>query len=266
MRLTVNGLGFTVEAGGSGEPLVLLHGFTGSAASWRAHRPALEARHRVVAPDLLGHGGSDAPADPARYAMAPTVADLAGLLDQLELRAILLLGYSMGGRVALHFAAAHPERVRGLILESASPGLATAAERAARIAADEALAARIEREGLAAFVDHWERLPLFAGQAQLPAEVRAALRTQRLANNPAGLANSLRGLGTGAQPSLWDRLPEIRTPALLMAGALDEKFTAIAQQMAAALPTARLAIVPAAGHTVHLEQPEAFQRLVTEFI
>ncbi|MBL8057900.1 MAG: alpha/beta fold hydrolase, partial [Anaerolineales bacterium] len=184
MRLTVDGLSYNLEAGGAGEPLVLLHGFTGSAANWRAGRPALEARHQVLAVDLPGHGGSDAPADPARYTMAHTVADLAGLLDQLGLRTIFLLGYSMGGRVARHFAAAYPERVRGLILESASPGLVTAEERAARMAADAALAERIEREGLAAFVDHWERLPLFASQARLPAEARAALRAQRRANNP----------------------------------------------------------------------------------
>lgn len=266
MRLTVNGLGYNVEAGGAGEPLVLLHGFTGSAANWRELAAAWAARFQTIAPDLPGHGGTEAPADPARYAMAHCVADLAGLLDQLDLSAVHVLGYSLGGRVALHFAAAHPERVRALILESASPGLATAEERAARIAADEALAARLERDGLAAFVGYWERLPLFASQARLPAEARAALRVQRLQNNPVGLANSLRGLGTGVQPSLWERLPEIRLRTLLIAGALDEKFTAIARQMAARLPQAGLEIVPEAGHTVHLEQPKAFQRLIAEFI
>lgn len=266
MRLTVNGVGLHVELGGAGEALVLVHGFTGSAAAWRPHRPALEARWQVAAPDLLGHGRSDSPADPARYSMPAAVADLAGLLDQLHLDTIRLLGYSLGGRVALHFAAAHPERVRALVLESASPGLATPAERAARLAADQALAERLERDGLPAFVDFWESQPLFASQARLPAEARAELRAQRLAHSPAGLANSLRGLGTGAQPSLWERLPEIRVPALLIAGALDEKFTAIARQMAAGLPQARLAVVPGAGHSVHAERPQAFQAAVIQFL
>lgn len=268
MRLAVNGVQLRLEVSGAagGEPLVLLHGFTGCAANWRALSAAWAGRYQSVAFDLLGHGRSDAPADPARYAMAATVADLAAVLDQLGLRRVVVLGYSLGGRVALHFAAAYPEWVRALILESASPGLATAAERQARIATDEALAARLERDGLQAFVDYWERLPLFASQTRLSAEARAALRAQRLQNNPAGLANSLRGLGTGAQPALWDHLPAIATPTLLVAGALDEKFTLIAQQMAARLPNARLDIVPDAGHTVHLEQPEAFIASVAGFL
>jgi len=267
VRLVVNGVYLNVEAAGfQPPPLVLLHGFTGSHASWRALPADWSRQFQVIAVDLLGHGRSDAPADPARYAMDRCVADLASALDQLGAAAVNVLGYSLGGRVALHFAAAHPERVRALILESASPGLAIPEERAARIAADEALAGRLERDGLEAFVDYWERLPLFASQARLPAEARAALRAQRLQNNPVGLANSLRGLGTGAQPSLWERLPELHAPTLLVAGALDEKFTAIARQMAAHLPAARLGIVPDAGHTVHLEQPDTFQRLIAEFL
>lgn len=266
VRLAVNGVYLNVEVAGSQPPpFVLLHGFTGSQENWRALRAAWSRRFQVIAVDLLGHGRSDAPADPARYAMDRCVADLAAALDQLGAAAVNVLGYSLGGRVALHFAAAHPERVRALVLESASPGLATPEERAARIAADETLAGRLEREGLEAFVDYWERLPLFASQARLPAEARAALRAQRLQNNPLGLANSLRGLGTGAQPSLWERLPALRAPTLLIAGALDEKFTAIARAMAARLPAARLEIVPDAGHTVHLEQPDLFQHLIAGF-
>lgn len=266
MRLTVNGVRLNVEVAGAGEPLLLLHGFTGSLENWRGHVGAWSARFQTVAVDLLGHGLSDAPADPARYAMEPCVADLAAVLDQLGLGRAGVLGYSMGGRVALHLAAAHPGRVSALILESASPGLATPEERAARIVADEALAGRLERDGLEAFVDYWERLPLFASQARLPEPARAALRAQRLKNRPAGLANSLRGLGTGAQPSLWERLPEVQAPVLLIAGALDEKFTAIGRQMASRLPAAQLALVPDAGHAVHLEQPEAFRALVTHFL
>ena len=264
-RLEINAVTLNVEVGGAGAPLLLLHGFTGSARSWQTLSAALAGRFQTIVPDLLGHGRSEAPADPARYRMDRCVADLEAALDRLGVEAVNVLGYSMGGRVALHLAAACPGRVRALVLESASPGLATPEERAARIAADEALAGRLEREGLEAFNDYWERLPLFASQARLPAEIRAALRAQRLKNNPLGLANSLRGLGAGAQPSLWERLPEIRTPTLLIAGALDEKFTALARQMASRLPAAQLASVPDAGHAVHLEQPDIFQRLIAEF-
>lgn len=265
-RISGNGIHLNAAASGHGPPLVLLHGFTGSAANWQPHVAVFEKRFRAIAIDLLGHGGSDSPADPARYRMERCVEDLISVFDQLGLGRVNLLGYSMGGRVALHVAAAHPDRVRALVLESASPGLAAPAERAARMASDEALADFVEREGLEAFVDRWEQLPLFASQTRLPASVRAELRAQRMQNNRRGLANSLRGLGTAAQPPLWDRLSELRMPTLLIAGELDQKFAAIARSVAGALPNARLALVPDAGHTVHLEQPEIFDRLVLEFM
>jgi 2-succinyl-6-hydroxy-2,4-cyclohexadiene-1-carboxylate synthase len=264
--LAVNGLHLNIADSGDGPPLVLLHGFTGSASSWKSHILIFEKRFQVFAIDLLGHGGSDAPADPLRYRMERCVEDLVSVFDQLGLGRVNLLGYSMGGRVALHVAAAHPDRVRALVLESASPGLADTAEQQSRVASDEALADFIEREGLEAFVDKWEQLPLFASQARLPASVRAELRAQRLHNNPRGLANSLRGLGTGVQPSLWDRLPELHVPALLIAGEIDQKFTAITRSMAGALPNARLALVPDAGHAVHFEQPAAFDHLVLDYL
>ncbi len=116
------------------------------------------------------------------------------------------------------------------------------------------------------FVDYWESIPLFATQRRLPSAVRVGQRRQRLRNRAIGLANSLRGMGTGAQESLWDRLDGVTAPTLLMAGALDEKFRAIGRAMVAALPDARLAIVPDAGHAVHLERPAEFDQLVIEFL
>lgn len=264
-RIAANGINLNVEMSGEGDALVLLHGFTGSAESWSSHIEAFSQRFRVIAVDLPGHGLSDSPGDAARYRMERCVEDLRAVLDQLALARINLLGYSMGGRVALHFAAAHPDRVAALILESATPGLSDPAERQARTASDHALAERLERDGLAAFVDYWTTLPLFASQSRLPAEVRANLHSQRLNNNVTGVANSLRGMGTSAQASLWDNLAGIRTPTLLIAGALDEKFTRIAQQMAASMPHSRLAIVGNAGHTVHLEQPVIFDQMVLDF-
>jgi 2-succinyl-6-hydroxy-2,4-cyclohexadiene-1-carboxylate synthase len=172
----------------------------------------------------------------------------------------------MGGRVALHLAAAAPARVRALVLESSSPGIADPTERAARIDADDALADAIERDGLAAFVERWERLPLFASQAVLPEVVLERQRAQRLRNDPRGLANSLRGMGAGRQEPLWHRLATLAAPTLLIAGELDAKYCAIARQMAAALPNARTAVVPNAGHAVHLEQANAFVRNVLEFL
>jgi 2-succinyl-6-hydroxy-2,4-cyclohexadiene-1-carboxylate synthase len=241
---------------------VLLHGFTGRADNWRPLLPRLAQHRRVIAIDLPGHGDSAAPADVTRYTMPRVAADLAELLARREAVPADWLGYSMGGRLALYITVSYPHLSRTLILESASPGLATAEEREARRAADEALAARIVAKGVAAFVAEWEQLPLFAGLANLPAEQRAALHAQRLDNRPAGLANSLRGMGTGVQPSLWPRLGEVAAPTLLIAGAQDEKFVAINRRLAEAMPAASLCLVPGAGHTVHLEQPEAFRSAV----
>ena len=226
----------------------------------------LAPHYRLIAPDLLGHGRAPAPADPTRYAMPHAAQDLAHLLDQLHLEKINLLGYSMGGRLALYFALHYPQRIHKLILESASPGLDTAVERHTRRQNDHTLADRLERDGLPAFVNFWESLPLWASQASLPSVKRDALRQQRLQNQPAGLANSLRGMGTGVQPSLWGKLAQLQKKTLLLAGALDSKFMAINQRMVALLPQAQLEIVPQAGHTIHLEQPQVYGQKVVGFL
>jgi 2-succinyl-6-hydroxy-2,4-cyclohexadiene-1-carboxylate synthase len=266
--MQLRGVNYAVETGGGEDrwPVLLLHGFTGSAREWHPLLQLWPDAFRRVAPDLLGHGDSDAPADAARYAMPEALADLAALLDALQLERACVVGYSMGGRVALHFAAACPERVAAVVLESASPGLADPAQRAERLASDLALADRIEREGVEAFVSHWEALPLWASQARLPAEVRDALRERRLRNRARGLAGSLRGLSVGAQQPLQSRLASLRLPVLCVAGQLDPKYAALARQMAAALPQGQALLVPDAGHAVHLETPERFAREAAGFL
>jgi 2-succinyl-6-hydroxy-2,4-cyclohexadiene-1-carboxylate synthase len=265
----VNGIHLSVVQRGAANTmgvLVMLHGFTGSAAGWGKHLDRLAAHGlRVIALDLPGHGQSDGPADAGRYALERCQQDILAVLQQLGVRQgeAVLLGYSMGGRIALYTA--FSGFFRALILESASPGLADPAEREQRRSSDEALAASIERDGVQAFVDRWERLPLFASQSSLPTEVREALRRQRLHNRANGLANSLRGAGTGVQPPLHARLPTLNIPVLLIAGELDTKFTAIARSMAQALPQSRLSIIPGAGHAIHLERPEEFDSLVAAF-
>lgn len=265
-HIAINGVHYAVRQWGAGPPLLLLHGFTGSGGLWEPQATMLSARFHVIAPDLLGHGDSDAPADPARYAVPRAIAELAALLDALGVERTALLGYSLGGRLALAFACEQPHRVASLILEGASPGLADAGERAARRAADEQLAQRLERDGLAAFIDAWMAQPLFATQAALPAAVRAAARGARRRNDPVGLAACLRGLGTGGQPSYWDRLEALPMPTLLLAGEHDAKFRAIATAMAERIPDASLRVVADAGHTTHLENPAAFQQLVRAFL
>ena len=264
--VTVRDTTFFLQMAGTGPALLLLHGFTGSSATWAAFLPEWSTQYQVLAPDLIGHGQSAAPTDPARYTLEEALDDLLALLDTLGIDQCIVLGYSLGGRLALTFAAHAPGRVSGLILESTSPGIADPSERATRKAQDETLAAMIEERGIAWFVEYWEQQPLFASQARLPAAVRAWIRAERLAQRPVGLANSLRGMGTGAMTPLWDHLPQLALPVLLIVGAFDTKYVTIGQSMAARLPHAELVIVPDAGHAVHAEQPETFQNLVSTFL
>jgi 2-succinyl-6-hydroxy-2,4-cyclohexadiene-1-carboxylate synthase len=267
-----NGLAYCIDICGSGPPLLLLHGFTGSRHNWRPHLPAFAEDFQLIAIDLLGHGETavvsplERETTPSRYQMEQAAADLAAITEQITTPPVHLLGYSLGGRLALYFTHQYPNYVKKLILESASPGLKTARERAERRQRDEALADFIAREGIAAFVNRWEKLPLWESQQQVETAVLQALRQQRLQNNPTGLAYSLRGMGTGVQPNLWPHLAQITTPTLLLCGALDTKFVAINREMAAAMPLARLEIVPGAGHTVHLERPFAFQQQCHQFL
>ena len=177
-----------------------------------------------------------------------------------------MAGYSLGARVALGLAAEAPGRLRRMVLESGSPGLRRRRDRGVRRLEDAALAARIESEGVERFIQTWEALPLFAGLRSLPAEVQAALRARRLAGDAEGLALSLRRLGLGAQPSYWSALPRIRTPALLLTGDRDEKFTRVARRMAAELPMVWGHVFPGVGHAPHLEVPEAWAREVVGFL
>lgn len=232
--------------------IVLLHGFTQTGRSWEPTIAALGERYRALAPDIRGHGAAagERPVD-----FASVHADVLALAPAR----FALAGYSLGGRIALSLALAAPERVSRLALVGASPGLADAAERRARRMADEALAERIELEGIETFAREWAALPLWEGQ---PPAVAAAAHGARLSQSPAGLAAALRGLGTGVMEPLWDRLPELALPVQLIVGERDVKFRAIAERMAERLRDPTLHIVPAAGHAVQLEAPEAVAALL----
>ena len=261
-----NGVDFHVDDHGSGTPLVLLHGFTGSAASWSSVSPDLARLHRVVAIDLIGHGASSVPEDPSRYDFEQALDDLAEVTAQLGIARAAWLGYSMGGRLALGIGVRHPERVSALVLESATAGIQDEHELLQRAEADLVLARRIEEAGVETFVNEWEQLPIWESQRTLPDEVLRLQRDIRLRNSAIGLANSLRGMGQGAQPSYWDRLSEIDVPVLLIAGALDRKFVGIAGQMGVRIAQATLSVVPESGHAAHLERPHEFLADVREFL
>jgi 2-succinyl-6-hydroxy-2,4-cyclohexadiene-1-carboxylate synthase len=233
--------------------LVLLHGFTNTGASWDQVVAALPERYRPLAPDIRGHGTAS---DVRPVSLPGVIADVSAVATA----PFELAGYSMGGRLALHVALALGGRVGRLVLIGASPGIADATARAARVAADERLAGGVEQMTIEAFADRWARTAVLADQ---PPQVQAAVREQRLRSTPAGLAAALRGLGTGALPSLWERLGELTLPVDLVVGERDAKFRATAEEMAAALPAARVQVVGGAGHAVHLEAPAAVAQVIS---
>lgn len=244
--------------------LVFLHGFTGSTKTWHSVAPHF-ADYKIILIDLVGHGKTDSPVNPDRYSMELQLRDLEGLFDRLGLQDFALAGYSMGGRVALAYACTFPERLSALLLESASPGLKTEQQRSERRKSDDALSERIISGGIVSFVDGWEKIPLFTTQEKLPATVKVAVREERLAQNPIGLANSLIGMGTGAQHSYWEAISQLKLPVLLLTGSLDSKFTATAEEMVSLMPEADHKEI-FAGHALHVEKPAEFATIVGEYL
>jgi 2-succinyl-6-hydroxy-2,4-cyclohexadiene-1-carboxylate synthase len=257
-------MSLNVRTCGTGPPVLLLHGFTGTARSWDAQVAAWSSRHRCIAPDLLGHGGSDAPADPAAYRLERQADGLARLLELLDAAPAAVVGYSMGARVALVLALEHPRAVERLVLESPSAGIVDGVARAERRVADEDLAEAIERDRVEAFVDRWEALPMFAGHAALPVEIRARQRAERLRHSATGLAASLRGAGQGVMEPLHHRLRDLAVPTLVIAGALDTTGLGRARIVAERIPGAHLEVVPDVGHTPHLEASDRFDAIVSD--
>ena len=248
------GLWTGVRGTTSGTRVVLLHGFTQTHRSWDVIADALvEAGYEVIALDLPGHGRSG--------------GLRAGLTETAELVAAaagtaVYVGYSMGGRVALHLALAAPQLVRGLVLIGATPGLPDEAQRLERRAADEALARGLERDGVDAFLARWLANPLFATLSPDASGVEA-----RRANTVEGLASSLRRCGTGMQDPLQARLATITAPVRVLAGSLDRKFSAIGTELAAAIgANASFGEIEGAGHAAHLERPAAVVHEITGLV
>ncbi|HET6319060.1 MAG TPA: 2-succinyl-6-hydroxy-2,4-cyclohexadiene-1-carboxylate synthase, partial [Chloroflexota bacterium] len=247
MRVNATDLHVELDGGATLPPLLLLHGFTGSIRSWHGVRAQLARRYRLVLVDLIGHGQSAAPADPDRYSLDWCVRDLTAILDRLALQRVAVLGYSMGGRVAFRFTVDCPTRVSHLLLESASPGITDASERALRVESDRALADRLERDGISSFVDEWERQPLLALAPHVPEAVRVEQHAQRLANDVQGLANSLRGMGAGAQAPLWGSLGSLDMPVRILVGERDTRYCSIAMRMQSLMHQGKLTVCPEAG-------------------
>ncbi len=261
-----DGLTIHAEVSGTGEPVVVLHGFTGDASTMRSLSERLCLHHEVIVAELVGHGRSSIPADIEIYGVEQMASQILQVGQILGHEAFHLVGYSMGGRVALTLACNSPETVKSLSLIGATAGIADDADRAQRRRDDDLLADRLESDPLGDFVDDWMAKPLFETQRRLGATHLENARRQRLANDPAGLARSLRGGGTGAMPPLHSRLAGCTVAAVLIAGSDDHKFTTIATDLAESLPNGRAETIPNAGHAAHLEQPDAVVAVIEKQI
>ena len=245
---------------GEGTPVTLLHGFTQSGRSWSEVISRMPAGWMWIVPDLRGHGETRTRPG-AACSLDACTGDLEMLWDHLGVARTHLVGYSMGGRLALHVAARRPDRLLSLLTIGAHAGLEDDARHGRRLG-DQALAERIEKDGLEAFVDYWAGLPLFAGIERRGPAFIAAIRAERMKNHVSGLACSLRGMGAGVMEPVWKELAQVTFPCTFVAGQNDHGYVASVRRLAATVRHGRFEVVPRAGHTVHQERPEAFARLL----
>jgi 2-succinyl-6-hydroxy-2,4-cyclohexadiene-1-carboxylate synthase len=227
--------------------VLLLHGFLGAPSTFDGMSPAATS----VRPWLPGHG-------PEPQTGAKTFEEVVDAIAKSLTGPVVVAGYSMGARLGLALALQHPALVRAAVLAGANPGHEDEHSRAERRDWDDAQSAAILERGLPAFVDGWERLPLFSTQARLPEALRAANRARRLAHTPEGAAYAMRTMGLGRQPSLWNALATSKVPMTFLAGGYDGKFAELAFRASQMAPRGALQIVPGAGHNLALEAPDAF--------
>ena len=247
-KLNRDGVNIYYEVHGSGPPLLLTHGYSSTSTMWRGQVEALSKHHQLVLWDMRGHGQSDYPSDPAAYSEALTVADMAALLDAVGARNAIVGGLSLGGYMSLAFYRAHPDRVRALLIIDTGPGFKKDDARDAWNGRAYDTADRFEREGL-------EALKPFSRE-----------RSDVTHRDASGLARAARGMLTQRDASVIEQLPRIKVPSLVVVGADDTPFLAASDYMAAKIPSARKAVIPAAGHTVNIDQPQAFIDAVLPFL
>lgn len=245
------------------QPVILfLHGFMGNGDDFLQVIDLISAKFCCLVIDLPGHGITEVSQD-SNYQMPNVAQALIELLEQLKIKPCFLVGYSMGGRIALYLTIHFPEYFRGVILESASPGLKTQLERDRRIKQDLKRAKKletIENQDFSLFLKQWYSSPLFGNFANHPNYQKAIAR--RLKNSPYKLAKSLRNIGLGMQPSLWHKLGGNQVPLMLVVGERDRKFIAINQKIVNLDPHCNLNMVNNCGHNVHFEQPLKFAKII----
>jgi pimeloyl-ACP methyl ester carboxylesterase len=247
-KLNLNGLNIYFEVHGKGPFLLLTHGFSATCDMWRGQIAALSKNHTLVIWDMRGHGRSDYPENQTAYSEALTVADMDALLDRVGADHAIVGGLSLGGYMSLAYYLAHPDRVSALLIIDTGPGFKKDEARKAWNKRALYLASLYEEEGLAALKS--------ASRERATAKHRSA----------EGLVLAARGMLTQRDARIIKSLPAIKVPSLIVVGADDRPFLAAADYMASRIPGASKVVIPAAGHAVNIDQPEAFIEAVQTFL
>lgn len=243
-------------------PVLFLHGFMGSGTDWNEVIRFLSSGYFCLTVDLPGHGKTEL-VEGVDYSFERTAQSLIEFIKGLNFKKCFLVGYSMGGRLALFLTLRYPQFFLKAVLESASPGLGTQRERELRISQDDRISDRLVTGNFQSFLKEWYDQPIFEGLTQ--SEDFDKLFTNRLENNPGELAESLRCLGTGRQPSLWEELRGNEIPILLLVGEKDIKFQSIAREMTDSNRFVRLKTIEGCSHIIHFEKPGQFVKQIAEF-
>lgn len=263
MKFRCENVDLEVQIAGTGDPILIIHGFTGCASAMEPLTDLLDG-YRIV-PDLVGHGQSESPASLDPYYLENISSQLSSLLSQLNASPASIVGYSLGGRIALTFALSHPKMVKSLVLIGASSGISNPKDRQHRLKQDYELGASISQRGVRDFVNTWVTQPMWESLHQsLTAQQWQDSIDQRVSNHPLGLANSLRASGTGTMTPLHDVLKFLAPPTMLLVGEKDQKFLNIAQNLATQIPDASIRVIKNSGHATHLEQPNVTAEAIME--
>lgn len=264
MLITIENIQYHLQITGKGFPLICLHGFSEDLTTWAdIHLDG----YTLVMIDMIGHGRSDKPKQEKYYSLPNILAHLQALINQVfRGKHYALLGYSLGGRIALAYALQYPQAIDALILESTTYGLAKKKDRISRQKDDSLLAEKIVDNGLQWFQKYWSELPVFASQKNLPQAVQAQIQKRRLQNTTTGLANTLRICGQGSFPCLKDLISGLNIQTLYICGELDKKYCDMGQEFCRLNPKIRYIPVPNAGHNVHLERDDEFTAIVAAFL
>ncbi|WRH66441.1 MAG: 2-succinyl-6-hydroxy-2,4-cyclohexadiene-1-carboxylate synthase [Planktothrix sp. GU0601_MAG3] len=251
--------------GNPNQPIILfLHGFMGNSQDFNTRISPLFTRFCCLTIDLPGHGKTQVLGEDSCYKMPETATALIEVLNHLKISQCYLMGYSMGGRLGLYLTLNFPQYFQKVILESTSPGLKTESERLQRLISDNQKAQQLQTIDFTLFLEKWYHQPLFKTLTNHP-EFDQVFE-HRLKNNPLELSKSLRYLGTGNQPSLWEKLSENQIPLLLLVGEYDHKFKHINQEINQLCPVSQLQIIPNCGHNILIENPQQWIHAIVKFL